>query len=152
MTHTTVPWGRATRLTLVGGLAFWAANLAISLTPVAAAYRAALSISYWPMTAAALIGGLFIAGCVSVLLLALPNRIPGANPLVKATLLSLLLMALIEAFSIALEADHLTIFHLVGAVINVPRFLALGVAVGWLAGRSDGADRQPTNPLAGTLR
>ena len=35
-------------LTLVGGLAFWLANFAISRTATAADYRAAMSISYYP--------------------------------------------------------------------------------------------------------
>ena len=135
MTSISVPWGRATRLTLAGGLAFWAANFAISLTPVAAAYRAALSIPYWPMTGAALVGGLLIAACVSGLMLACAGRIPGRSHILKATLLSLLAMGVIEAFSIVIDADALTIFHLVGVVINVPRFLALGAMIGWLAGQ-----------------
>ena len=44
-------------LTVAGGLAFWLANLAISWTPIAADYRAALSISYFPMLLEALLGG-----------------------------------------------------------------------------------------------
>lgn len=133
MTHTPVPWGRAARLTLVGGLAFWSTNVAISLTPIAAAYRAAFSISYWPMTLAALIGGLLIAGCVSGLLLALRERQPGVSPIFKATFLSFVIMGVIDAFSIAVDIGHLSIFHVVGVGINVLRFLALGVAVGWWA-------------------
>lgn len=134
MTHFTLPWGRVTRLTLGGGLAFWAANFAISLTPLAAAYRAALSIPYWPMTLAALIGGLLVAICVSGVLLTLRDRIPGVNPVFRAMFLSLVIMGVIEVFSLVLDADHLSIFHVVGAVINLPRFLALGVTIGWLAG------------------
>ena len=45
-------------LTLVGGLAFWLANFAISRTSIAAEYRAAMSISYYPMLLESLIGGL----------------------------------------------------------------------------------------------
>ena len=137
MTHTPVPWATALRLTLVGGLAFWVTNVAISLTPIAAAYRAAFSISYWPMTAAALIGGLFIAGCVSGLLLTVRDRVPGVSPILTATLLGLGMLAVIEAFSIAVDVGRLSIFHVIGAAINVLRFLALGVAVGWLAGRPE---------------
>jgi hypothetical protein len=37
------------KLAIGGGVAFWAANFAISRTPIAAEYRAALSISYLPM-------------------------------------------------------------------------------------------------------
>jgi hypothetical protein len=136
MTHTTIPWGRAIRPTLAGGLAFWVANLAISLTPVAAAYRVALSIPYWPMTVAALAGGLLIAGCVSGLLLAVHHRLPGGNSIVRGMLLSLMAMGVIEAFSIMVDMDHLSIFHVIGVAMNVPRFVALGVAIGWLFDRS----------------
>ena len=37
------------RLALAGGVAFWATTFATSLLPIAAEYRAALSISYLPM-------------------------------------------------------------------------------------------------------
>ncbi len=37
------------KLTIGGGVAFWAANFAISRTPIAAEYRSAFSISYLPM-------------------------------------------------------------------------------------------------------
>ena len=148
MTYFTMPWGRVARLTLAGGLAFWAANVAISLTPLAAAYRVALSIPYWPMTLAALVGGLLVAGCVSGLLSTLRDRIPGVGPVFKATFLSLVILAVIEAFSLVLDADHLTIFHVVGAVINLPRFLALAVTIGWLSG----ADPRPVDAIPGSVR
>ena len=54
-------WGRTAILTIAGGAAFWLSNFAISRTPIAAEYRAALSISYYPMLLEALIGGLIIA-------------------------------------------------------------------------------------------
>ena len=60
-----------TLLSVAGGLGFWVANFAISLTPIAAEYRAALSISYFPMLLEALIGGLVIGFCVSYSLLRL---------------------------------------------------------------------------------
>jgi hypothetical protein len=42
-------WSKAVWVpALAGAAAFWLVNLAISLTPVAADYRAALSISYNP--------------------------------------------------------------------------------------------------------
>ena len=58
-------------LTLAGGLAFWLANFAISRTAIAADYRAAMSISYYPMLLEALVGGLIIGLWVSFLLLLL---------------------------------------------------------------------------------
>ena len=54
-------------LTLVGGLAFWLANFAISRTAIAADYRAAMSISYYPMLLESLIGGLIIGLWVVIL-------------------------------------------------------------------------------------
>jgi len=50
-------WKKVFVLTLVGGLAFWLANFAISRTAIAAEYRAAMSISYYPMLLESLIGG-----------------------------------------------------------------------------------------------
>ncbi len=75
-------WKKAFVLTLVGGLAFWLANFAISRTPIAAEYRAAMSISYYPMLLESLIGGLIIGLWVSYPLLRFFDRIPskGSNP------------------------------------------------------------------------
>ena len=42
---TQIPELAQLKLTLAGGLAFWAANFATSLPPIAAEYRAALSIA-----------------------------------------------------------------------------------------------------------
>ena len=49
-------WKKMLTPTLVGGLAFWLANFAISRTEIAAEYRAAMSISYYPMLMEALAG------------------------------------------------------------------------------------------------
>src|SRR4029079_13661986 len=58
------------QLTLAGGLAFWAANFAASLLPIAAEYRAALSIAYVPMLlVGSLIGGLIVGLLVSFFLI-----------------------------------------------------------------------------------
>ncbi len=152
MTRTTSSWRAATLMTLAGGLAFWTANFAISLTPIAAAYRAAFSIPYWPMTAAALVGGLILAGCVSGLLLRFQDRVPGGRPISKAMLLTFLVMGVIEVFSLVVDADHLSLYHLIGAGLNVPRFLALGAAIGWLLGPITGLPRDVLDRSAGSAR
>lgn len=72
-----------TILAVAGGLAFWMANFAISRTPIAAEYRATLSISYYPMLLAALIGGLLIGFYVSYSLLHFFDKIPTKNPILK---------------------------------------------------------------------
>lgn len=152
MTHPLSSWRAAAVMTLAGGLAFWVANVAISLTPLAAAYRAAFSIPYWPMTAAALVGGLILAGGVSGLLLRFPERVPGGNPIVKAMILACLAMGVVEAFSLVVEAGRLSIYHLIGAGLNVPRFLALGAAIGWLGGILTGRPRDVLGQSAGSVR
>lgn len=151
MTHPPSSWRAATVMTLAGGLAFWTANVAISLTPLAAAYRAAFSIPYWPMTAAALVGGLILAGCVSGLLLRFQDRVPGNKPIVKAILLALLVMGVIEAFSLVVDAGRLSLFHLIGAGLNVPRFLALGATIGWLCRPLTRRPRDVMDRIAGPV-
>jgi hypothetical protein len=127
-------------LAFAGGLGFWAANFAISLTPIAAEYRAALSIPYLPMLLASLVGGLMIGFCVSWFLLRFYDRIPTKNPILKSVLLSFIVLIvvtiLIEGPARLLTAtgDALRYF-LIGVVFNVLRFLALGVVVGYLYGR-----------------
>jgi hypothetical protein len=79
-------WGQAARLALAGGLAFWLTNFAISLTPIAAEYRAALSISYLPMLLESLLGGLLIGFCAGYSLLRFFHQIPGkkSSPQIRA--------------------------------------------------------------------
>ena len=72
------------KLTGAGGAAFWLANFAISRTPIAAEYRAALSISYFPMLLESLLGGLIIGFCVSYFLLRFFDKIPTKNPILKS--------------------------------------------------------------------
>jgi branched-subunit amino acid ABC-type transport system permease component len=122
-------------LTVAGGLAFWLANFAISRTPIAAEYRAALSISYYPMLLEALFGGLIIGFWVSYLLLRFFDRIPAKDPILKSVLISLLVL-LIVTISIGnpsvyhRTSDSLRYF-IIGSVFNFIRIFALGVAIGY---------------------
>lgn len=124
------------KLTVVGGEAFWATNFAISLTPIAAEYRAALSISYLPMIAESLIGGLIIGFFVSYFLVRFLDKIPAKNPILKSLILSFVALIIV---TIVLEGparfltpgDALRYF-LIGALFNLLRILALGIAIGYL--------------------
>jgi hypothetical protein len=124
------------KLTLAGGLGFWVANFAISLTPIAAEYRAALSISYLPMLLEALVGGLIIGFCVSYCLLRFFDNIPTTNPILKSVLVSFVALIsvtmLIEvpAKLLTTTSDALHYF-LIGALFNVLRILALGIVIGY---------------------
>ncbi|KPV53208.1 hypothetical protein SE17_10990 [Kouleothrix aurantiaca] len=126
------------KLAIAGGGAFWLANVAISLTPIAAEYRAALSIAYLPMLLEALLGGLMIGFCVSYCLLRFFDALPTPNPILKSVIVSFIALLgvtlLIEAPAkfLAPTGAALRLF-LIGTLFNVLRILALGVAIGYLA-------------------
>jgi len=134
-------------LAVAGGLGFWVANFAISLTPIAAEYRAALSISYFPMLLEALLGGLIIGFCVSYFLLRFFDKLPTKNPILKSVILSfivlIVLTMLIEVPSkfLAPTSDALHYF-LIGTMFNVIRIPALGIVIGYLYDRLNGSVRK----------
>jgi hypothetical protein len=126
-----------TILAVAGGLGFWMANFAISLTPIAAEYRAALSISYFPMLLEALIGGLMIGFCVSYFLVSFFDKIPTQDPILKSVILSFIALIVVTmlievpAKFLAPMSDALRYF-LIGTMFNVIRISALGIVIGYL--------------------
>ena len=134
-----------TILAVAGASGFWVANLLISLTPIAAGYRAALSISYLPMLLEALAGGLMIGFCVSYYLLRFFDRLPTKNPILKSVMLSfivlILVTLLIEVPSkfLATTIDHAFHYFLIGTMFNVIRIPALGMVIGYLYERLNGS-------------
>jgi len=136
MTRSKVIWRNVFVLAVAGGLAFWLANFAISRTPIAAEYRAALSISYFPMLLESLIAGLIIGFCVSYFLLRFFDKIPTKNPILKYVILSLIVL-IIVTISIGGPSSFLTPsdplrYFLIGTIFNVLRILALGIGIGIL--------------------
>ena len=135
-----------TILAVAGGLGFWLANFAISLTPIAAEYRAALSISYFPMLLEALLGGLIIGFCVSYSLLRLFDKLPTKSPILKSIILSFIAL-LIVTMLIEVPAKFLTPindalrYFLIGTTFNVIRIPTLGIIVGYLYNRLNGGVR-----------
>jgi hypothetical protein len=131
---------RLYKLTIGGGVAFWATTIATSLLPIAAEFRAAFSISYIQVVLVeSLLGGMIIACCVSYFLLRFFDKIPTKSPILKSEILSFvaLVIALIMvggAASLLGTSDALHVF-LIGAMLNVPRFLSLGVIIGYLYNR-----------------
>ncbi len=124
------------KLTIVGGAAFWATNFAISLTPIAAEYRAALSISYLPMLIESLLGGLIIGFFISFILLRFFDKIPTKDPIQKSVILSFIALFIVTILlqgsaSFLTPSDALRYF-LIGTLFNVLRILALGIAIGYL--------------------
>ena len=124
------------KLTVAGGLAFWAANFVISLTPIAAEYRAALSISYLPMIVESLMGGLIIGLLVSYFLLRFADRIPTKNPILKSVILSFMILAivtiLLQGPAGLLTPNDALRYFLIGTLFNVLRILSLGIVIGYL--------------------
>lgn len=121
-----------------GAIAFWVTNLVISLTPIAAQYRTAMSITYVPMLLEAAVGGALVAVVVARVLARFPRRVPGAGPLGKALWLSaaalILLTLLVEVPSkLRSGVANPGLWSFVATVFNVIRVLALGLAIGLVA-------------------
>jgi len=120
-------------MSTVGGVTFWVIDFVISVSPIAVQYKAAFSISSLPVALVeALVGGVVIALCVSFFLLRFFNRIPGKTPIFKALFLGFFIMAVIECLSALGDPAHASIHLLLDTGMNVPRFLALGLVIGYL--------------------
>jgi len=135
-----------TILAVPGGLGFWVANFVISLTPIAAEYRAALSISYFPMLLEALLGGLIIGFCVSYSLLRFFDKIPTQDPISKSVILTFIVLIIVTILiggpSSYLATDDVLRYFIIGTLFNVIRFLALGIMIGYLYDRLNGSMRK----------
>jgi hypothetical protein len=145
------------RPAVAGAVAFWSANLVISLTPIAAEYRSAFSIAYVPMLLQAAVGGLLIASVVAWVLVRYPQRVPGTGPVSQALWISAAALVLLTVFvevpskwrSGVSDPGH---WLLVATAFNAIRVLALGVAVGLVARASlAAAGPQPEGSEPGRL-
>jgi hypothetical protein len=139
-------WKNVFVLAVTGALAFWVTNFAISRTPIAAEYRAALSISYLPMLLEALLGGLLIGLGVSYFLLRFFNKIPTQDPILKSLLLSFIVLIIVTVLlqapaSFNTTTNDILRYFLVGTLINVIRILALGISIGFLYDKVNGGVR-----------
>jgi NhaP-type Na+/H+ or K+/H+ antiporter len=137
MTQSKEIWRKVLVLAIVGGLAFWVTNFAISLTPIAAEYRAGLSISYFPMLLEASVGGLIIGFGVSFFLLRFFDKIPSKNPILKSLILSSIALIIVTILlevpaKFLTNTDDALHYFLIGALFNVLRILALGIVIGYL--------------------
>jgi quinol-cytochrome oxidoreductase complex cytochrome b subunit len=132
------------KLTIGGGVAFWGTTFVTSLLPIAAEYRAAFSISHARMVLVdSWVGGLIFGCCVSYFLLRLVHKHPTRNAILTSTLLGVVALVIAEimvggAASFLPPNDALHYF-LIGALLNVPRFLILGLVIGYLYKRLYGS-------------
>jgi hypothetical protein len=125
-----------------GAAAFWITDFAISVSPIGAEYIAAFSISNLPMALAeALVGG-WIIGCgVSYFLLRFFDKIPTKTPIPKALTLGFATMIIIEVLSTLANPNNASVYLLIDTGMNVPRFLALGIVIGYLYDKLHGGPR-----------
>jgi len=130
------------KLTIGGGVVFWAITIAFSLLPIAAEFRAALSISYIQMVLVeSVLGGMIISCCLSFFLLRFFDKIPTKNPILKSVILSFVVYVIVMILlgvAASRTSDALYVF-LIGVTLNVPRFLVLGIVVGYLYKRLYGS-------------
>jgi len=134
MTQSKGIWRNTLVLLMGGGLAFWATSIAISLLPIAAEYR----VTRWSAQTVwigSLPAGMIIGFLVSFSLLRFFDKIPTKNPILKSVILSFIALViatiLIEAPASFTTSDVLYYF-LFGTMLNVPRFLFVGIVIGIL--------------------
>ena len=131
------------KLTIGGGVVFWAITFAFSLLPIAAEFRAALSISYVQMILVeSVLGGMIISCGLSFFLLRFFDKIPTKNPILKSVILSfiaLVIAIILTEVPASFRTSDALHYFLIGAMLNVPRFLILGIVIGYLYKRLYGS-------------
>jgi hypothetical protein len=134
MTQSKEIWKKIAVLTVVGGLTFWSISIITSLLPFAADYRVA-RWSAETVWVGSLPAGLVIGFFVSFFLLRFFDKIPTKSPFLKSVILSLIALIigsiLLEAPASFRTSDALYYF-LFGTILNVPRFLFVGIFIGYL--------------------
>ena len=135
-------WRKIVLLAVVGGLTFWAFSIATSMLPLAADYRVA-RWSAQTVWVGSLPAGLLIGFLTSFFLFSFFDKIPTRNPILKSVILSIIALVigtiLLEAPASFRTNDALYYF-LFGTMLNVPRFLFVGVVIGYLYKRLYGSE------------
>ena len=130
------------KLTIGGGVVFWAVTFPFSLLPIAAEFRAALSISYVQVVLVeSVVGGMIISCGLSFFLLRFFEKIPTKNPIPKSAILGFVALGIVSILvgvAASRTSDALHIF-LIGVTLNVPRFLFVGMVIGYLYKRLYGS-------------
>ena len=135
-----IPSRKLFKLTIGGGMVFWATSIATSLLPIAAEYRAAYSDwSIQTVWVASLPMGMIIGYGVSWFLLRYSDTIPSKNPMLKSGILSsiALLIAVIlidvpQSFFGMSTSSAALYYFLIGVLFNAARFLLLGIVIGYM--------------------
>ncbi|HSN48086.1 MAG TPA: hypothetical protein VLR29_04940 [Flavobacterium sp.] len=144
MTQSKEIWRKALVLAVVGGLAFFAITIAISLLPIAAEFRSAFSkANIQTVWVASLPAGLIIGFCVSYSLLRFFDKIPTKNPILKSVIISLIALVIMTILNLVphsfLGQRDVLHYFLIGIMLDTPSFLALGIGIGYLYKRLYGS-------------
>jgi hypothetical protein len=143
-TGSTILTKKLYQLTFGGGLVFWATTIATSLLPIAAEYRA--HFTSWKLQTVwvdSLPAGMVIGCCVSYSLLRRLDKSPRKKPILESAILGFIALVIATVLidvprSFIGQSDALHYF-LIGIVLNVPRFLFLGIVIGYLYKRLYGS-------------
>ncbi len=148
------------KLAVGGGLVFWATTIATSLLPIAAEYRASFADRSWNIQTVwvgSLLAGMLIGLCVSYFLLRFLGKIPTKNPILQSVILSFVALLIATILidvprSLHGPGDALYYFF-IGILLNIPRFLFLGLVIGYLYRRLYGSARALGNsPFKGDIQ
>jgi len=125
------------KLTIGGGVVFWATTIAISLLPIAAEYRSAFSkASIQTVWVASLPAGLIMGCCVSYSLLRFFDTIPTKNPILKSVIISIIVLVIATILTLVphsfLGQSDVLHYILIGIMLDLPRFVFLGMVIGYL--------------------
>ena len=125
------------KLTIGGGVAFWATTIAISFLPIAAEYRTAFSkANIQTVWVASLPAGLIIGCCISYSLLRYFDKIPTKNPILKSVITSLIALVIATILTLVPHSfpgqSDVLYYILIGIMLDALRFLFLGIVIGFL--------------------
>ena len=132
------------KLTIGGGVVFWLTTIAISLLPIAAVYRTSFSkASIQTVWVASLPAGLIMGYCVSYSLFHFDNKIPTKNLILKSVIISLITLVIATILTLIphsfLGQSNVLYYILIGIMLDLPRFLFLGIVIGYLYKRLYGS-------------
>lgn len=126
-------------LTIGGGLVFWATTVATSLLPLAAEYRASFLDRSWNIQSVwvgSVFAGVVMAGSASYVFLRMVDRAPTKHPIRLSVGIGLAALIaatiLIDVPRSYLASSDGWYYGLIGLLLNGPRFLLLGVVIGYL--------------------
>lgn len=124
-------------LSLAGGAVFWLTSLVIAFLPFSAQFRAAESYTFSDVLWGAFPAGFLIALFVTYTVDCHTERLPTKSPTSKAVTLSLVALLVIEIAATLLHGGDELYYFSIGALLSLPRFLALGITLGYLVPRID---------------